>query len=113
MPATMQIGIKRTGIPWHRRRRLRVERIGLPVVDIATGERGAGTLGAERIARGMAGAAMRQALDQIGAPIPFPAFRIFWLVGAAIQENKFPAHHPPPPLNPERNLVSTPSGPHH
>ena len=45
----------------------------MPVIDVAAGKLRGGAFGAERIARRMAGAAMRQPFDQIGAAIPFRA----------------------------------------
>ena len=35
MPAVAQVGKQRVGSPWHRRRRLRIDRISVPVVDVA------------------------------------------------------------------------------
>ncbi len=107
MPAPMQIGIERARFPRHRRRRLRVERVGLPIVDIAAGEGGAGSLGAERVARGVARAAMRQALDQIGAAIPFRALCRIRLVGPAMQEQQLPTRDHDPLVEGKRELVLT------
>ena len=91
MEAVAQIGVKRVSVPWHRRRRLRVDRIGLPIVDIAAGKARGRPLRAERVARRVAGAAMRQALDQIGAAIPFGTLRRVRPVGAGAQEQQLPS----------------------
>ena len=95
MPAITEIGEQGGRVPWHRRGRLRVDRISVPVVDIATGKGRARAFRAERIARGMASAAMRQPFDQIGAAIPFRALSGVRLVGAVAQKQQFPArdHH--------------------
>ena len=68
--AGSQIGVKLVFAPGDRRMRQRGQRRRLPAFGKAAGEIGAGLLRAERIARRMAGAAMAEALDQIGAAIP-------------------------------------------
>jgi hypothetical protein len=47
-----------------------VDRVSMPVVDVAAGKLRVDAFCAERIARRVAGAAMRQSLDEIGAAIP-------------------------------------------
>ena len=78
-------------MPWHGRGRLRVDSVGMPVVDITAGELRACTFCAQRIARGMAGAAMRQPLDEVGAAIPFRAPGAIRPVCPAAEEQQFPA----------------------
>ena len=56
--------------PRDRRLRQRGQRRRLPAIRNAAGEIGPALFGAERIARRMAGAAMAEAFDQIGAAIP-------------------------------------------
>src|SRR4051812_11047646 len=80
MPAVAEIGEQRIGIPRHRRRRRAVDRISKPVIDLAAGELHAPALCAERVARGVTCAAMREALDEVGAAIPFRALSIVRLV---------------------------------
>ena len=63
----------------------------MPVVDLAAAKRIARLFRAERIARRMAGAAMGQSLDQIGAAIPFRWFGGVGLITAMAQEQQLPA----------------------
>ena len=86
VPAVAQISKQRIGIPWNGGRRSTVDCIGVPIVDIAAGEWRAGAFGAERVARCVTGAAMRQPFDQIGAAIPFRSLRTVWLIGSATKE---------------------------
>ena len=91
MKAVAQVGIKRVRVPRHGRRRLRVDGVGAPIVDIAAGKGRVQALRAERIAWGMTGAAMRQALDQIGAAIPLFALGRVRLEAVAVQEQQLPS----------------------
>src|ERR1700738_5702829 len=97
MPASAKISEQRVGSPWNVRGRLRVDRIGVPVVDIATGKLRARAFRAQPIAGSMAGAAMRQPFDQVGAAIPFRTLPAVRLVGPAAKKPQVPAgdHNPP------------------
>src|SRR5258708_37043203 len=68
--AGAQIIVKLVLAPWDRRMRERGQGRRLPALGKAAGEIGVALLGAERVARRMAGAAMAEALDQIGAAGP-------------------------------------------
>ncbi|HVI63578.1 MAG TPA: hypothetical protein VM910_13485 [Bradyrhizobium sp.] len=70
---------------------MRVDRVSLPVIDIAAGKCRAGALRAQRITRRMARAAMRETLDQIGAAIPFRALRRIGPIGPAMKKQQLPA----------------------
>src|SRR5712671_5223619 len=91
MPALTKIAEERFCVPRHRRRRPRVDRVGMPVVDVAAGKWRTRPLRAQRIARGVARAAMCQPFDQIGAAIPFRALRGIRPVSLAPKEQKLPA----------------------
>ena len=77
----------------------------MPVVDVAAGERVPRFLRAQRIARGVAGAAMCQSLDQIGAAVPFRAFRAVGTIGAMAQEQQLPARDDDALIERKRQLV--------
>ncbi len=105
LPTLAQIGDERLTIPMHRRRRMCIDRIGLPIVDIAAGEGSIGPLRAKRVARGVAGAAMREPLDQIGAAIPFRTFVRRRPIRSVTQEEQLPTRNEPALIIRERHLV--------
>src|SRR6266516_5655321 len=91
MPTVAEIGEQRIGVPWHGCGRLSVDRIGVPVFGLAAGKLRALTFGTKRITRGMAGAAMRQPFDKVGAAIPFRTVRAVRAVATVAKEQQFPA----------------------
>jgi hypothetical protein len=82
-----------------------VERIGVPVVDVAAGKLRAVAFGAQRVAWRVAGAAMRQPFDQIGPAVPFGALAGIGPIGVATKEKQFPPGNREPLVERERKLV--------
>src|SRR5229473_8063913 len=82
-----------------------VDRISVPVVDVATGKLHVDAFCSQRIARRVAGAAMRQSLDEIGAAIPLRAPGTVWLIAVAAKKQQFPAGDNRPLVEREGKLV--------
>src|SRR3977135_2956803 len=91
MPPIAGISAQRARAPRTGRGRLRIDRKGVPIVDIAAGKLRTRTFRAECIAWGVARAAMRQPFDQIGAAIPLRALRRVRLVGSVAKKQQLPA----------------------
>jgi len=63
----------------------------MPALGITAGEAAVLLLGAEEVARRVAGAAMGQPLGQISAPVPLGVMRRVGLERARLQEQQLPA----------------------
>src|SRR5438093_383683 len=105
MPAVAQISEQGISIPGHRRVSLIVERIGAPVVDIAAGKLRAVAFRTQRIAWRVAGATMRQPLDQIGTAVPLGALLRIGLIGVVTKEKQLPSGNGEPLVEREGKLV--------
>jgi hypothetical protein len=70
MPALAQIGIERIGIPRDGRGRGGIDGEGAPALRFAAREGFVSLLRTEHVAWRVTGAAMANALDEIGAPVP-------------------------------------------
>ena len=81
-----QIGEQFILAPGNRRLRKRRQRRRFPALRETAGQIGVGFFRAERITRRMAGAAMAEALDQIGAAIPGRRFCRVCFERAALME---------------------------
>ena len=77
----------------------------MPVIDIAAGKLRAVAFSTQRIAWRVAGAAMRQPFDQIGAAVPFGALAGIGLIGVVTKEKQFPSGNGEPLVEREGKLV--------
>src|SRR6478735_9677561 len=105
MKTVAQIGIQRIGSPRHRRAGLVVDRISVPIVDVTTGKLRTDTLRAQRIARRVARATMRQSFDKVGAAIPLGALFRIGLIGVVTKEQQFPSRNSEPLVEREGKLI--------
>ena len=105
LPAGPQIGEKLVSGPGDWRCRGSIERGRIPAFRLAAGIGTRLLFGTEGIARGMARAAMRDALGQIGASVPLRALRSVPVARAALQEKKLPAREQRTNVEGERQLV--------
>ncbi len=93
-----QIGEQVIFAPGDGRMRKRRQRRSFPALGKAAGEIGVGPFSAERVARRMAGAAMAEAFDEIGAAIPGCRFGRIGRESIGAVEQRVPSRHQRTPI---------------
>ena len=110
--AGSQIGEEFILAPGDRRMRQRGQRRRFPALRETAREIGAGLFGAQRVARRMAGAAMAEALDQIGAAIPDRRFGRIGFERLGLVKQRVPSRHQRTQVERKRQRVCGVIGPH-